>query len=215
MRRQGWRNEGWRHSLAARGIKTGKYYAKKEDLFRRRDEINKEIAEARERDKALRRSNQPWAKDMIIKNEEVLADLENKKRNNIVKINRLNYVPDADAEADKKEYYAKKYNYKEDLAAFKAKYKNRQVTQEEFRAQAKKAFKISVLGIDDGKFRPQELIIPSNKNEAEVAKAIFLRVKLREQNKKRLAKAKTPEERAKIQEQIKKNDKIEKRLRRK
>lgn len=111
-----------------------------------------------------------------------------------------------------KRYAAKKYSHHEDLAAFKAKYKNRKVTKEEFRAQAKKAIKIGVFGIDDGKFKPQELLIPSQKNEAETAKAIFLGVKLRQQNKERLKNAKTQEERDRIKAEIKQNDKYRGRL---
>jgi hypothetical protein len=86
------------------------------------------------------------------------------------------------------------------------------VTKEEFRAQAKKAVKIGVFGIDNGKFSPRELIVPSQKNEAETAKAIFLGVKLRNQNKQRLKNAKTPEERARIKAEIKQNDKFRGRL---
>lgn len=106
-----------------------------------------------------------------------------------------------------------KYDSRKDIAAYKAKWKNRTVTKQDFRQQAKKAIKIGVFGIDDGKFKPMELIVPSSKNEAEVAKAIYLRLRLREQNKKKLAAAKTPEERERIKKEMKENDKIERRLR--
>jgi hypothetical protein len=106
-----------------------------------------------------------------------------------------------------------KYNSRADIEAFKAKWRGRRVTKEDYRKQAKKAIKIGVFGIDDGKFKPMELIVPSQKNEAEVAKAIYLRLRLRRQNKEKLKKAKTPEERARIRKEMKENDRIEKRLR--
>ena len=105
------------------------------------------------------------------------------------------------------------YDHNDDLAKFKAKYADRQVTSLEFRAQAKKALKIGVLGIDNGKFKPRELIVPSHKSEAESAKAVFLGVQLRKQNKSRLKSAKSVGERRGIESEIRLNDKFRGRLR--
>lgn len=108
----------------------------------------------------------------------------------------------------------KRLDHRQDLARFKEKYRNKPVTKQEFRTQAKKAVKIQ-FGLDEGKFNPMEFIIPSQKNESEVAKAIFLGVKLRKQNKERLKKAKTPEERERIKKEIKENDKFRGKLKEK
>jgi len=109
-------------------------------------------------------------------------------------------------------YASVKYDHRADLARFKAKYQGRQVTSLEFRAQAKKALKIGVLGIDNGKFKIRELIVPSHKSECESAKAVFLGVQLRKQNKARLKAAKTIGERNRISKEIKGNDVVRKRF---